>query len=161
MKRLVLVLLLFCFAASTYAQSISFFDLTNLTNLSDGQAHTYLTLGKVFKHQYQEVVNGKKIEHFRSINPKEKEQTVTIGVNTVLQNQTVLRSITYTTLDPQHVVNMISQAKRSKMTLKFQGVNQDNNIFIFDNEFYRIEMFISTSDNRGMVKINQKEFVGY
>lgn len=161
MKKLVLILFMFCFGTSSYAQSISFFDLTNLTNLSDGQAHTYLTLGKIFKHSYQEVIDGKKIEHFRSISSKVREQTVTIGVNTILQNHTVLRTITYTTTDPQHVVNMISQAKRSKMTMKFQGVNSDNNIFIFDNEFYRVEMYISTMEDKGMVKINQKEFVGY
>jgi hypothetical protein len=56
---------------------------------------------------------------------------------------------------------MISQAKRSKLTMKFQGVDHDNNIFIFDNEFYRVEMYISTTNNKGMVKVNQKEFIGY
>jgi hypothetical protein len=161
MKKYFLMLLLFGYGASTYAQSISFFDLTNLTNLSDGQAHNYLTLGKVFKHQYVENVDGKRIEHFRSISPKFKEQNITIGVNTVSQNGTVLHTITYTTLESQYVINMIAQAKRSKFTMKFQGVDHDNNIFVFDNEFYRVEMYISTTDNKGMVKVNQKEFIGY
>lgn len=161
MKKLVLFLILFCVGTGTYAQSISFFDLTNLTNLSDGQAHTYLTLGKVFKHSYQEIKDGKKIEHFRSISQKVKEQTVTIGVYSVLQDHTVLRTVTYTTTDPQHIINLISQAKRSKMTLKFQGVNSDNNIFVFDNEFFRVEMYISTMEDKGLVKVTQKEFVGY
>lgn len=161
MKKYLLILLLFCFDTGTYAQSISFFDLTNLTNLSDGQAHNYLTLGKVFKHQYIETVDGKRIEHFKSLNPKLKEQNITIGVNTVLQNGTVLRTITYTTFEPQYVLNLIGQAKKSKLTLKFQGVDHDNNIFVFDNEFYRVDMYISTTNNKAMVKVNQKEFVGY
>lgn len=161
MKKYLLIALLFSLCVSTYGQSISFFDLTNLTNLSDGQAHTYLTLSKVFKHQYLETVDSKKIEHFKSVSPKVKEQTITIGVSSILRNGTVLRTITYTTLDPQYVVNMIGQAKRAGLTLKFQGVDNDNNIFVFDNEFYRVDMYISTTDNKGMVKINQKEFVGY
>ena len=161
MKKNLLVLILLLASVSSYGQSISFFDLTNLTNLSDGEAHNYLTLGKVFKHQYLEEVNGKKIEHFRTISPQVKEQTITIGVKNVLNNGTVLRTITYTSRDPQHVVNMISQAKRGKLIMKFQGVDADNNIYVFDNDFYRVDMYISTTENKGMVKINQKEFVGY
>jgi hypothetical protein len=161
MKKHLLMLLLFCCGASTYGQSISFFDLTNLTNLSDGQAHNYLTLGNSFKHQYFENVDGKRLEHFRSISPKFKQQSITIGVNTVLKNGTVLHTITYTTFEPKYIINMIAQAKKSKLTMKFQGVDHDNNIFVFDNEFYRVEMYISTTDNKGMVKVNQKEFIGY
>ncbi|WP_374949412.1 hypothetical protein [Mucilaginibacter sp.] len=161
MKKYLILLFLVGISGVTYAQSISFFDLTNLTNLTDGQAHTYLTLGKAFKQLYIETKNGKRIEHFRSVNPKLKQQNITIGVNNILGNGTVLRTITYTTLDPQHIINMIAQAKRAHMTMKFQGVNHDNNIFVFDNEFYRVDMYISTTDDKGMVKINQKEFIGY
>lgn len=161
MKRYLLVLSLFCLCVSARAQSITFYDLTNLTNLSDGEAHNYLTLGKVFKHQYLEQVNGKRVEHFRSANPKVREQTVTIGVNSVLSNGAVLRTITYTTRDPQHVVNLIAQARRNRMTMKFQGLDAYNNIYVFDNDFYHVSMYISTSENKGSVKIEQKEFVGY
>jgi hypothetical protein len=161
MKRFFLIIALFLVYLTSYGQSITFYDLTNLTNLSDGEAHNYLTLGKVFKHQYLEEVNGKKIEHFRSVDSRVKEQNITIGVKERLRNGTVLHTITYTTRDPQHVVNMISQARRSKLVMKFQGVDADNNIYIFDNDFYRVDMYISTTENKGMVKINQKEFVGY
>lgn len=161
MKRNLLIFVLFLLSISSYGQSITFYDLTNLTNLSDGQAHNYLTLGKVFKHQYVEEVDGKKIEHFRSVNPQLKEQNITIGVKEQLSNGTVLHTITYVSRDPQHIVNMISQAKRAKLIMKFQGVDADNNVYIFDNEFYRVAMYISTTENKGMVKINQKEFVGY
>ena len=161
MKRFFLIIALFLVNLTSYGQSITFYDLTNLTNLSDGEAHNYLTLGKVFKHQYLEEVNGKKIEHFRSVDSRVKEQNITIGVKERLRNGTVLHTITYTTRDPQHVVNMISQARRSKLVMKFQGVDAYNNIYIFDNDFYRVDMYISTTENKGMVKINQKEFVGY
>jgi hypothetical protein len=95
MKRYCLILLVLCCFSNARAQSISFFDLTNLTNLSDGQAHTYLTLGNVFKHQYLEEIDGKKIEHFRSKSNKVKEQSITIGENTKLSNGTILRNVTY------------------------------------------------------------------
>jgi hypothetical protein len=161
MKRYCLILLVLCCFSNARAQSISFFDLTNLTNLSDGQAHTYLTLGNVFKHQYLEEIDGKKIEHFRSKSNKVKEQSITIGENTKLSNGTILRTVTYDTRDPQHIVNLIAQARRAKMIMKFQGQDAYNNIYKFDNEFYLITMTISTTENKGSVVVTQKEFVGY
>lgn len=156
-----LIVALIMVLADASAQSITFYDLTNLTNLSEGEAHTYLTLGKIFKHQYIDETNGRKEEHFRSINPKVKEQTVTIGASTVLSNHTVLRSVTYTSRDPQHILNLIAQAKRSNMSMKFQGSDANNNIYIFDNDFYRVAMYISTTENKGSVKIDQKEYLPY
>jgi hypothetical protein len=161
MKKYLLILLLFCLCISARAQSISFFDLTNLTNLSDGEAHTYLTLGNVFKRDYIQELEGNKIEHFRTINLNVKEQTVTIGNNTRLANGNVLHNVTYTTSDVQHVVNMISQAKRTRMIMKFQGMDASNNIYIFDSEFYRVAMYISTVNKSGSVEVRQKDFAGY
>ncbi|MCO5935825.1 hypothetical protein NAF17_09740 [Mucilaginibacter sp. RB4R14] len=161
MKRSALIILLFSLCVGARAQSISFFDLTNLTNLSDGQAHTYLILGNVFKHYYLEEKDGKKIEHFRSKSTTVKEQSITIGENTTLSNGAILRTVTYDTTDPQHIVNLIAQARRSKLIMKFQGQDKYNNIYKFDNEFYFITMTISTTENRGQVVVHQKEFVGY
>jgi hypothetical protein len=160
MKKYLLIVLLCGLGFAASAQSITFDDLANLTNLSDGQAHTYLVLGRIFKHQYIEDVNGQTVEHFRSINPNQKEQTVVIGVSKALSNGTVLRTITYTTRDPQHIVNMIAQARR-RLTMQFQGADAYNNIYVFDNDFYRVSMYISTTENTGSVKIEQKEFVPF
>ena len=161
MKKYCLVVLLFCLCLKSYGQSISFFDLTNLTNLSDGQAHTYLTLGKVFKQQYIQEIDGKKIERFRSISNKVKEQSITIGENAKLSNGTILRTVTYDTADPHHIVNLIAQARRSKLTMKFQGQDTYNNIYKFDNDFYFITMTISATENKGQVVVTQKEFIEY
>ncbi|MFD0793321.1 hypothetical protein ACFQZX_06800 [Mucilaginibacter litoreus] len=161
MKKYIVFLALLFAGVNSYGQSISFFDLTNLTNLTDGQAHTYLTLGNVFKHQYIEESNGKTIEHFSSKSNKVAHQTITIGQNAILSNGTILRTVTYTTTDPQHIVNLISQARRAQLTMKFQGQDEQNNIYKFNNDFYDITMLISTTANKGSVEISQKEFVGY
>lgn len=161
MKRYCLLLAMLSFCSMVRAQSISFFDLTNLTNLTDGQAHTYLSLGNVFKHQYLQEVDGKKIEHFRSRSNKVKEQSITIGENTILSNGVILRTVTYDTRDPQHIVNLIAQARRAKLIMKFQGQDEQNNIYKFDNEFYFVTMLISTTENKGSVVVTQKEFAGY
>jgi len=158
MKKNLLILLFFCPRITATAQSITFNDLTNLTNLSQSEAHAYLTLGKVFKHQYIEEINGRKIEHFRSISAKEKEQTITVGDETILPNRTVLRAVTYHTRDPQHVLVLIAQAKRGKLLLTFQGVDAKNNIYEFDNDFYHIKMSISTTEDKGLVQIDQKAY---
>ncbi|RFZ95557.1 hypothetical protein D0C36_08565 [Mucilaginibacter conchicola] len=150
-----------CATTRSYGQSISFFDLTNLTNLSDGQAHTYLALGGIFKQDYVQEVNGKKIEYFKSKSVKAAPQTIMIGENEITANRTILRTVFYTTQDPQHIVNLIAQAKRAKLIMKFQGQDQNNNIYKFDNEFYNITMLISTDNNKGSVEVKQKEFIGY
>lgn len=160
-KLLTIILLLLSAGVKLQAQSISFFDLTNLTNLSDGQAHTYLSLGGVFKQDYVQEINGKKIEFFKSRSVKAAPQTITIGENEITANRTVLRTVYYTTQDPQHIVNLIAQAKRAKLVMKFQGQDQSNNIYKFDNEFYNITMLISTNNNKGSVEVKQKEFIGY
>jgi hypothetical protein len=149
------------FCSIVRAQSISFFDLTNLTNLTDGQAHTYLSLGNVFKHQYLQDVDGKKIEHFCTKSNQVKEQSIIIGENTILSNGVILRTVTYDTRDPQHIVNLIAQARRAKLIMKFQGQDEQNNIYKFDNEFYFVTMLISTTENKGSVVVTQKEFAGY
>jgi hypothetical protein len=161
MRKYFFILMLICFGSNAWAQSISFFDLTNLSNLSNGEAHTYLVLGKVFKQQYLQEIRGKKIERFRSIVPNVKEQTVTIGDNIPLSDGKFLRRVSYTTQDPQHIVNLIAQAKRSRMVMKFQGTDASNNIYVFDNDFYHITMLISTTERKGSVEIKQKEFTGF
>nr|WP_067059627.1 hypothetical protein [Mucilaginibacter sp. L294] len=161
MKRYCLLLAMLSLCSIVRAQSISFFDLTNLTNLTDGQAHTYLSLGNVFKHQYLQDVDGKKIEHFRTKSNQVKEQSITIGENTILSNGVILRTVTYDTRDPQHIVNLIAQARSAKLIMKFQGQDEQNNIYKFDNEFYFVTMLISTTENKGSVVITQKEFAGY
>ena len=150
-----------CAGRHSFAQSISFFNLTNLTNLTDGQAHTYLSLGGIFKQDYVQQMNGKKIEYFKSKSPKVAPQTIMIGENEIQANGTILRTVRYTTQDPQHIVNLIAQAKRAKLVMKFQGQDQANNIYKFDNEFYNITMLISTNNNKGSVEVKQKEFIGY
>ncbi|OOQ60198.1 hypothetical protein [Mucilaginibacter pedocola] len=161
MKKYLFIVALFCLGASANAQSITFYDLTNLTNLSEGQARTYLVLGRVFKHQYIEEKNGMQIEHFRTISPSVAEQTVTIGESKTLGNGAVLRSVTYTTRSPKHMLNLIAQTRGSHLILKFQGADADNNIYVFDNDFYHVKMYISTTENKGSVVIEQKEYVPY
>jgi hypothetical protein len=160
MKAYCLIILLFGCSANIYAQSISFSDLTNLTNLTNGEARNYLIGSNVFKHQYIQEQGDKTIELFRSKPSMVKEQTITIGENTKLSNGTVLRTVTYNTTAPRHIVNLIAQARRSKLALNFQGQDKYNSIYKFDDEFYFITITMSTTQNKGQVVVKQKEFVG-
>jgi hypothetical protein len=155
------MIILFCFGSNSYAQSVSFFDLTNLSNLSNGEAHTYLILGKAFKQQYLQEIKGNKIERFHSIVPNSKEQTVTIGDNIPLPDGKFLRKVSYTTRDSLHILNLIAQAKKARMVMKLQASDANNNIYVFDNEFYHVTMLISTTENKGSVEVKQKEFTGF
>jgi len=161
MKRILLVaLLLFC-GAGLFAQSVTVNDLANISNLSNAEAHNYLTLGKKFKRQYIQDTNGNSIEHLNKIGPDNKEETVVIGVGSKLSSGAVLRTVTYTTSTSQHIINLIGQAKHMGLKMSLQGADAKNDIYIFDNDFFHIVIFLNHDNVSGSVEVHQKEYLGF
>jgi hypothetical protein len=161
MKRALLItLLLFCGVAA-FAQSVTVNDLANVANLSNAEAHNYLTLGKKFKRQYIQEVEGKPIEHLNKVDANNKEETVVIGVGDRLPSGSMLRTVTYTTSTSQHILNLISQAKHMGLTQKLHGSDAKNDIFFFDNDFFHIVIFLNHDNISGSVEVHQKEYLGF
>ncbi|HEY9196528.1 MAG TPA: hypothetical protein VIM77_09695 [Mucilaginibacter sp.] len=161
MRRIFFVAI-FCFGCTgVFAQSITINDLTNLTNLNNGDAHNYLVLSKGFKKKYIQDVDGNTVEHLNKTGPEKKEESVAIGVATKLSNGAVLRTVTYKTAITKHIFNLITQAKSAGLAMKFQGVDIVNNIYIFDSDFFHIVMYISRDNSSGFVEVKQKEYVGF
>jgi hypothetical protein len=161
MKRtLLIVLLLFC-GATVFAQSITINDLANISNLSNAEAHNYLTLGKKFKRQYIQDVDGNSIEHLNRVGADHKEETVVIGVGSKLSSGAVLRTVTYTTSTSQHIINLIGQAKHMGLIMKLHGADVKNDIYLFDNDFFHIVIFLNHDNVSGSVEVHQKEYLGF
>ncbi|AYL94134.1 hypothetical protein [Mucilaginibacter celer] len=160
MKRALLItLLLFC-CTTVFAQSITINDLANVANLSNAEAHNYLTLGKKFKRQYLQEVDGHSIEHLNKIGPDNKEETIVIGMGDRLPSGTMLRTVTYTTVTSAHILNLIAQAKHSGLTMKMHGSDAKNDIFFFDNDFFHIVIFLNHDNISGSIEVHQKEYLG-
>ncbi len=160
MKRYLLLPVLFLFSTNMYGQNIKFNDLVYFTSLTNRQVFDNLMQGNAFRQDYTTSVNGQEVEYFKSIGAKPNSEKINVGVFTKLYNGTILRTVTYTSNDPQNILSMISQAKRYGLLLKFRGVDDSNNIYLYDNDFYHVSIFLRRDQSSGMVEIKQKEYLG-
>ena len=161
MKRY-LFLLTFAFFCSIniYGQSIKFEDLVYLTGLANGDVYNTLMDGNKFKQDYSIMINGHEIEYFKRISAKPDTEKIEVGNFVKLYDGSVLRTLHYTSTQAQDIINMISQAKRYGLKIKFQGADNSNNIYLFDNDYYQISIYLRRDQKSGLVEIKQKEYLG-
>jgi hypothetical protein len=162
MKKYLLFLpvMLLC-SLKMYGQSIKFTDLVFLTTLTNDAVYSNLLQSNAFRQDYSENVNGLQMEYFKSIGAKPNSERIIVGRYSRLYNGTVLRTLDYTSTDPQNILNMLSQAKRYGLELKFRGVDNSNNIYIYDNSFYQVSIYLRRDQTSGLVEIKQKEYLGF
>ncbi|WP_428329993.1 hypothetical protein [Mucilaginibacter sp.] len=156
---LFLPLLLLC-SLTMYGQSVKFNDLVYFTSLSNREVYDNLKQGNMFRQDYMETVNGQELEYFKNIGAKPNTEKITVGAYTKLYDGTVLRTVNYNSTDVQNIINMISQAKRYGLDLKFRGADDANNIYLFDNNFYHVSIYLRRDQTAGLVEIKQKEYLG-
>ena len=158
-KYLFLLPLLLLCSLSISAQSIKFSDLVYFTSLTNRQVYDNLVQGVAFRQDYSMDVDGQEIEHFKSIN-KHAAETIVVGKYSKLYDGTVLRTLNYTSNNAQDILNMLGQVKRYGLELKFRGADNSNNIYLFDNNFYHVSVYLSRDQKSGFIEIKQKEYLG-
>jgi len=151
--------LLFC-SLNMRGQSVKFGDLIYYTNLTNGEVYNALLQGNAFRQDYTGVVNGQELEYFKNINNKPNSERIIVGNFTKLYDGTILRTVDYTSTDPKNIINMVSQAKRNGLDLKFRGADASSSIYLFDNNFYHVSIYLKHDQSSGLVEIKQKEFLG-
>jgi hypothetical protein len=159
-KYLFLFSVLFFCGIYSFGQSIKFNDLVYFTTLTNRQVYDNLMEGNIFKQEYMMDVNGQELEYFKNKRSKPAAEKIIIGKYTLLYDGTLLRTISYTSTDAQHIINMISAAKRYGLELKFHGADATNNIYLFDNNFYDVSIYLRRDQKSGLVEIKQKEYLG-
>ncbi len=152
-------LLLLC-SLSLHAQSVSFNNLVYFTSLTNGEVHQFLLQGDAFRQDYTENINGLDLEFFKNINAKPNTEKLITGNSTKLADGTILHMVQYTSTNSQFIISMISQAKRYGLELKFRGVDATNNIYLYDNDFYHVSIFLKRDQSSGLVEVKQKEYLG-
>jgi hypothetical protein len=160
MKYLFFLPLMLLCSLSMYGQSIKFNDLVYFTSLNNRQVYDNLIQGNAFRQDYTMDVNGQEVEYFKNIGTKPSSEKINVGIFTKLYNGTLLRTVNYTSTDPQNILNMISQVKRYGLALKFQGEDAANSIFLYDNNFYHVSIYLRRDQSSGLVEIKQKEYLG-
>jgi hypothetical protein len=146
---------------SMYGQSTKFNDLVYFTSLANGEVHNNLIQGTSFRQEFITDVNGHPVEYFKNIKGKPNTEKIIVGNFTKLYNGTILRTVNYTTTDAQYILNMISQAKRFGLDMKFHGADESNNIYLFDNDFYHVSIYLRRDQTSGLVEIKQKEYLEF
>jgi hypothetical protein len=159
-KYLFLLPCLLLSALSMRAQNIKFNDLVYFTSLTNRQVFDNLLQGNAFRQESTTDVNGHDIEVFKSMGPKPDLEKIIVGNFVKLYDGTVLRTVNYTSTKPQNIINMIGQAKRYGLELKFRGADDANNIYLFDSNFYHVSIYLRRDQTSGLIEIKQKEYLG-
>jgi hypothetical protein len=159
MKKLLVMLVLCLSAVISHAQSVSMSDLTNLATINMTDANYFLTSGKPFKQEYSQEVNGLTLRHYVGTTAASKCESVIMGDGIKTSTPLVLHVVTYTSTNTKYLLELIGQAKSAELKKNFQGVDQFNNIYIFDNFLYTVHVYIKTDNSEGTVKVEQKYYV--
>lgn len=143
---------------SMYGQSTKFSDLVYFTSLTNSEVYDNLLQGNSFRQDYSTDVNGHEIEYFKSITGKPATEKIVVGNFTKLSDGAVLHTVNYTSTDPQHILNMIAQAKRFGLEMKFHGADEANNIYLLDNSFYRVSIYLRRDQTSGLRNQTERIF---
>ncbi len=149
------LLLLSSFIAN--AQSIRFNDLVYMTPMNNESIYATLKQGSAFKQDYTQDIDGYPMEFFKRANAKPDQERIIAGRYTKLYNGTILRTLDYTSTDIQNILTMVSQARYSGMTSLFEGADETNNIYLFNNNLYQVSIYIRRDQTSGLVEIKQQE----
>ncbi|MDB5003119.1 MAG: hypothetical protein JWQ34_1344 [Mucilaginibacter sp.] len=157
MKKYLLTLLVYLCCVHSYGQTISLFNLINLTSLNNLQAGSNLTSGKTWCLQYGEQVNGFLIEHYQTPGFTNKKETIIIGAGSKTSSGSILHTVSYITPNTQDVINLVKQTKISGLTMFFQGADKLDNIYIYENFLYHMVVRLSLDNSKGVIDVTQKQ----
>ena len=159
MKKYLFLLPLWSFLnINAFGQSIKFNDLVYFATLTNRQVYDNLLQGNAFRQDYMMDVKGQEVETFKRMGAKPELEKITVGYFTKLYNGTILRTVSYTTKNPQFILNMVSQAKYYGLELRFRGADDYNNIYLYDNSFYHVSIYLRRDQSSGLVEIKQVEY---
>jgi hypothetical protein len=159
MKKYLFLLPLMLVCTAMYGQSIKFGDLLSLATMDNNGVYQTLHYGTAFKQDYSQDVDGYPMEYFKKIGAKPDFERIAVGMYTKLYNGTILRTLDYTSTDVQIVLNLVSQAKRYGMDQTFVGADATYNIYLFNNSFFAVNIYIRRDQTGGLIEIKQKEYV--
>jgi hypothetical protein len=139
------------------AQSLSLEELQGLTAMTTDQVHNFLIINKGFKPLGKIALNGKNFEQYKSnrVDPATAE-TISLGQSNQLMSGNTTRQVIYHTLRFQDLNSLYTQAKRSTMTLIFEGRDAYQNIYRFDNSLFTTVINVSLNKRSGTVQLDEK-----
>ena len=140
-----------------HAQSLTLEELQGLTAMTTDQVHNFLIINRGFKPLGKITLNGQNFEQFKSnrIDPAIAE-TISLGQTNQLMSGNTTRQVIYHTLRFQDLNSLYTQAKRSTMTLIFEGRDAYQNIYRFDNSLFTAIINVNINKRSGTVQLDEK-----
>jgi len=157
MKQFLAVIILSMLAIGVRAQSLTLSDITNLASLNSSEAHNSLTFERPFQQKYTESVNGSTIDHYQGNTPASRSETITINYGPKTELGASLNTVTYNTTNIKYLRNLIAQAKSIGLTKQFQGADNSNNIYLFSNFLYTVNVYIASDNSKGFISVRENE----
>lgn len=159
-KLLIITLLLAVGACKLRAQSVGFPDMADLVRLSSEQADHILLASNKFKVNDKKEVYGQILITYQSINKDKqavKGESLVTGAFRTTNDGSKLHTITYNTIYPAYIENLMKQIKKYGYRLTFKGVDNLRNIYIFDNQLNHVTVAMMVDHSNNSVEIRQKE----
>jgi hypothetical protein len=157
MKRYLFAILLACISSFSYAQSLTFDELQKMTNLTNDQVHNFLIISKGFKSLGKQMHFGRSFEAFESIRPDPKiKETVLLGVAGEMPSGNIGRQVFYYSARMRDIDAILKQARRSSMTMIFDGSDKQQNIYHFNNTLFMAIISVGLNKSYGSVQLEEK-----
>jgi|SRR5579863_1274470 len=158
MKRYLFAIVLLVVCAGARAQSVSFGDLLNLTSMTETQSHDLLATSKGFKTEGSQTLNGKSYVQYTKIIKSTPDKTESVLIGTAIKSATgvITHEIIYNTAQEADLDNLLAQAKKSNLSLIFQGSDVSSNIYRFDNSLFRANISLAFDKKSGNADVQQK-----
>jgi hypothetical protein len=157
MKKYLAIIVFVLLSVCARAQNLTLSDITNLASLTNSEAHNSLTFERPFRQKYTENVNGLTIDHYEGTTPSSQAESVLIGYGDKTTNGNFLHTVTYATTNVKYLQNLITQAKSLGLTKQFQGGDASNNIYLFTNFLYSVNVYIANDNSKGSITVKQNE----
>lgn len=157
MKKYIFSIVLFFFSVNAFAQSVTFVELSDLLILSPKQVYDILTSGKRYKLISNDVVNGQSVQRYQSPPTALKGEFILTGGNEVSQKGVALQIVSYGTQEQQYMLNLIKQMERFNYKLSFKGADADRKIFIYENAYSSVTVYLNLNSPASNMDIRQKE----
>ena len=158
MKRYLFAIVLLFAGAGAYAQSVSFGDLLNLTSMTETQSHDFLATTKGFKTGSSQTLNGRSYAQYTRVTKGTPDKTESVLIGAAVKSATgvITHEIIYNTAQEVDLDNLLAAAKKSNLSLIFQGSDVSSNIYRFDNSLFRANISLAFDKKSGNVDVQQK-----
>jgi len=160
MKKYLLAVGLFILTLSSKAQTMTFPDMVDLGHLNNDQLYATLIATGRYRVNTMAQVNGQDISYYEVIDRNKqvvKGETLVTGAYHTADHDVRLHTFTYQTTYADYVYNLMAQMTKDGYSLTFRGNDASKHIYIYDNQFTHVTIFIPFYHGTSSVEIREKD----